>query len=107
MNKNKIIGEPKRGRTYAVKNNKKYVFFFHYNKPESKKAGRNKLTIHFRGKCHLVDKIVCNVGVFSYNNKKQPHCVLKGKCKELVLVKEFDLISESYDPKIEITGILN
>jgi hypothetical protein len=65
----------------------KRSFFFHYNKPASKSAGRPKLSVHFRDTCYIVDKVVCHVGVESKNNKRQPHCVMKGKAF-LVEVKE-------------------
>ena len=58
---------------------KKYSFWFHYNKPASRAAGRNVLTIHYRGVCHLVNNIVCNVPVSSRDRARQPRCVLSGK----------------------------
>lgn len=68
--------------------NKKYSFFFHYNKIASRKAGRNKLSIHYKGKCYLVDGIECNVPVFSKDNKRQPHCVMKGSAKDIIIATD-------------------
>lgn len=58
---------------------KKYSFFFHYNKPASRSAGKNILTIHYRGVCHLVEQIECSVPIKTRNRKSQPRCVLAGK----------------------------
>jgi hypothetical protein len=64
---------------------KTYSFFFYYNKPASKQAGCNKLTIHYRGQCYLVDSIECDVPIQSKDRKAQPHCVMSGKCKTLAV----------------------
>lgn len=58
---------------------KPYSFYFHYNKPASKSAGHNILTIHYQGKCHLVHDIVCNVPIRTRKRKTQPRCVIAGK----------------------------
>lgn len=55
------------------------VFWFHYNKPESRKTGEPRLTVHYAGKCHIVRGIDCGVPTFSHNRKDQPHCVIKGR----------------------------
>lgn len=55
------------------------AFWFHYNKPESRKQKRNVLTLHFAGACHMVHAIRCKVPVSTRNRKSQPHCVLAGK----------------------------
>lgn len=64
---------------------KNYSFFFHYNKPASLQAGTNKLSIHFRDTCHIVDGVKCDVPIGSRNKKTQPRCVMTGKAKQLVL----------------------
>jgi hypothetical protein len=56
----------------------KRVFWFHYNKPASRSYGIPKMTIHYKGTCHIVDHIQCNVNVATYHRKSQPHVVLKG-----------------------------
>lgn len=60
--------------------NKSYRFFFHYNKPESRKSGIDKLTLHYRGQCHIVEKITCGVPTETKNNKSQPRIVVQGLC---------------------------
>lgn len=64
-----------------------YSFFFHYNKPMSRKFGRNKLTVHRQGVCHLVDEIQCKVETNTKDNKKQPHCVITGKSKNFKITE--------------------
>jgi len=58
---------------------KKYSFFYHYNKPASKAAGRPQLSIHYRKQCHIVDSIECFVPTKSKIRKSQPHVVITGK----------------------------
>jgi len=58
-------------------------FLFHYNKPESKRQGRNVLTLHWQGKCHLVNNITCHVPTETHNQKRQPHCVIRGWAAEV------------------------
>jgi hypothetical protein len=58
---------------------KKYRFFYHYNKQ------RNKITIHFRNKCYIVDKLHCCVPCVSKWNKRQSRLVMEGKA-EYVLI---------------------
>lgn len=59
------------------------VFWFHYNKPESKRAGKPKLTLHYNGICHIVDKLIIKVPTYSFNRNRQPFCVIKGKCNHI------------------------
>jgi hypothetical protein len=67
---------------------KKRSFFYHYNKPESRKRGHNILTLHFKGACHLVRGIICHVGTETKERKRQPHCVVAGKCFTVTIDKE-------------------
>jgi len=49
-----------------------YRVWYHYNKP-------NKcMTVHWRGKCLLVDEIVCLVPMETKTDQRQPHYVLRG-----------------------------
>ena len=58
---------------------KKKAFWFHYNKPESKKRGDYSiLTVHYEGKCHLVHDIECTAAIKVRHRKSQPHCVVAG-----------------------------
>ena len=67
--------------------NKKKRFWYHYNKPESKKQGRNVITVHWRDACHPVNKILCNVPTESHNQKRQPYCVIRGWCDDIIFVE--------------------
>ncbi len=64
---------------------KKYSFFYHYNKPLSKKHGETVLTIHFRNSCMAVNSIICKVNTETKERKHQPHCVVWGKCSDIVI----------------------
>lgn len=55
------------------------AFWLHYNKPESARRGRNVLTIHQSGVCHLVEDIDCRVPIKTRTRKQQPRCVLAGR----------------------------
>ena len=54
----------------------KYRFFYHYHR-----HGEKKMSVHFRGKCTLVDDVVCNLPCESKWNKTQPKLVMRGFCK--------------------------
>jgi hypothetical protein len=62
----------------------KYRFFFHYNKPLSKQLGKTMWSVHHRGKCHMVENIICEVPLESKTNKRQPYAVMQGFTKGLV-----------------------
>lgn len=55
------------------------AFWFHYNKPESRKQQRNVLTVHVNGGCNLVHAIDCSVPLKTRDRKQQPRCVLSGR----------------------------
>ena len=57
----------------------KKVFFYHYNKQASRKAGKPQITVHYNKTCHIVDNITCNVPTWGHIRKEQPHFVVKGK----------------------------
>ena len=61
--------------------NKPKVFFYHYNKPASKKAGKPVISLHYNRTCHLVNNIKCYVPTYGKINKKQPFFVIKGKAR--------------------------
>ena len=56
----------------------KYRFFFHYNKPASRKAMRPIISLHWKGKCYTVSDLVVYTPVWSKFNKRQPHFVMQG-----------------------------
>ena len=58
---------------------RKKVFWYHYNKPQSLKEGKPKITIHQGGVCHIVDNIVCNTPTYGHLRKEQPRFVVKGR----------------------------
>lgn len=62
----------------------KRVFWFHYNKPMSKKQGRNVLTLHWKGQCHFIHSMNCYTPVRTENRKNQPKCVIKGKAQDII-----------------------
>jgi len=53
-------------------------FFFHFNKPESKKQNRNVLTVHWKGSCIPVNAIDCQVATETHDKISQPTCVVRG-----------------------------
>lgn len=57
---------------------KLYGFYLHYNKPYSQRFKTHKWSVHFKGKCYIVDKIVCNPKTESKLNKRQPHVAMQG-----------------------------
>tara|TARA_R110000737_G_scaffold244896_1_gene255721 strand:+ start:350 stop:577 length:228 start_codon:yes stop_codon:yes gene_type:complete len=61
----------------------KWVVFFHYNKPYSKRTGTHKWSVHFRGKCMMVSNISCLIPTHSKVNKIQPYVVMRGLAKEV------------------------
>ncbi len=58
---------------------KSRVFFFHYNKPASKKANKTMWSVHWNNACYIVENIDCRVPVLSKTNKRQPFATMKGK----------------------------
>ena len=59
------------------------VFWFHYNKPASAKAGKPQITVHYKGACHIVDNLDCKVPTAGHLRNSQPRFVIKGNCKEI------------------------
>ena len=51
---------------------KKYRFFYHYYKQ------KRKMSVHFRGKCTVVDDILCKVPCETKWNLEQPMLVMRG-----------------------------
>jgi hypothetical protein len=64
---------------------KKYRFKFHYNKPMSQRTGKKVWSVHYRGKCHIVDSIDCHVHCNSKVNKTQPYVVMEGFADSLLI----------------------
>lgn len=58
---------------------KKLRFFYHYNKPAK------KMTVHFRDTCYTVDHIKCDVPCETKHRPTQPHIVMQGFAREVIL----------------------
>jgi mannose-6-phosphate isomerase-like protein (cupin superfamily) len=58
---------------------KEAAFWFHYNKPEAKRQGRPVMTVHYKGMCHMVRAVSCEVPVATRERKTQPHVVMAGR----------------------------
>lgn len=63
----------------------KRSFFFHYNKPASRAAGENRLTVHWKGQCLIVRSLSCHVGIETRARKTQPRCVMAGKAESVTV----------------------
>ena len=59
------------------------IFFYHFNKPASLKAGYPIISLHYNKTCHLIENIICNVKTYGYINKRQPRFVIKGKSNNI------------------------
>ncbi len=69
------------------------VFWYHYNKPASRKANKPQITIHYGGACYIVDNVVCEPRTYGKINKKQPFFVMKGACKRFEIKNNVAYIS--------------
>jgi hypothetical protein len=66
-------------------------FFYHYNKPASLSFGKNVITIHWEGACHLVNKIkTIGLDVESHDQKRQPRCVMRGFATNVIFAHNED-----------------
>lgn len=72
----------------------KRAFYYHYNKPASQKVGRPQASIHFKGKCIIVDMVHCNEICRSRVRKTQPKWVMFGMCDEVIVVKKNGIRTE-------------
>mgnify|MGYP003502029416 CR=1 FL=1 len=64
---------------------KRYTFWFHFNKPESRRRKKAIWTVHFRGVCNVVDNIQCAVNAHTRSRKSQPYGVITGLCYEVTI----------------------
>lgn len=58
-------------------NKKPKRFFFHYYKQ------KDKWSVHYNRKCHIVDNIICLEKIESKNNQRQPRKVIQGFTKKI------------------------
>ena len=61
------------------------TFFYHYNKPLSRKCGYDILTVHFNNTCFPVRDIKCHVYTESRHRKTQPYCVIAGRASSVTI----------------------
>jgi hypothetical protein len=55
------------------------AFWFHFNRPETQRQGRPVMTVHYKGACHFVRHIACEVPLTTRERNSQPHVVMAGK----------------------------
>lgn len=55
------------------------AFWFHYNKPAARKSGHPVMTVHYRGACHMVRHVHCDVPLRTRERSSQPHVVMAGR----------------------------
>lgn len=54
------------------------IFWFHYNKQQSKKHGKPIMTLHYKKTCHYVENVIINVPTWGHLRNDQPRFVIKG-----------------------------
>ena len=64
---------------------KPWRFWFHYNKPMSRKMDMEVWTVHWKDKCYQVMHIMCNTDTETYERSSQPHAIVRGKAHLLEL----------------------
>lgn len=70
-----------------TKTNRVTRFYFHYNKPAK------KMSVHFKGKCHIVDDVHCTLPCETKHNKKQPYLVMRGWANRVKIINNWAFIS--------------
>ena len=70
----------------------RWVVFFHYNKPYSRRTGMHKWSVHFRSQCMIVSSIDCLIPTYSKVNKTQPYVVMKGRAEEVTIKNDTAII---------------
>lgn len=58
------------------------VFSFHYNKRV------RQMSVHWHGKCHIVNNIECRVPCTSKWNKRQPNVVMRGYARNFTVIAD-------------------
>lgn len=66
---------------------KKYRFFYHYYKQ------KNKMSIHFKNKCTVVDEIECNVPCETKWKIRQPKLVMQGYASNVTIINNKAIIT--------------
>lgn len=52
------------------------------------------MSVHFRGKCHIVDNVECLVPCVTKWNQRQPNIVLRGKCSDILFEESKAIIKD-------------
>ncbi len=78
-----------------MKTDKEYVFWLHYNQPETRKRKKPQMTVHYRDACNFVDNIYCDSVTFGYLKERQPRWVIKGKTNNFRVIDGVGHISNS------------
>lgn len=60
---------------------KKYRFFFHYFRQ------KDRMSVHFRDRCYVVDVVDCQVNCQSKKRTRQPRRVMQGWCEDIKILK--------------------
>lgn len=81
---------------------REYVFYLHYNQPESNKKRKPQMTVHYRDVCYYVDNIICNTISFGYNKNSQPMWVMKGKTNQFYV--DGDGIAHINNSNLDVTN---
>ena len=76
---------------------KEYVFWLHYNQPESRKRKKPMMTVHYRNKCHFVENIMCETITFGHLKEEQPRWVIKGKSNMFEIINNVAIIKNNND----------
>jgi len=58
---------------------KKYRFFYHFFKQ------KGKMSVHFRGKCHIVDHVICEPECETHWRNSQPRLVMRGWASNVIV----------------------
>ena len=58
-------------------------FWYHYNRQASASAGVPTLSLHYRGKCHLVRSLDVRCRTWSRVRTQQPRVVICGDAKQI------------------------
>ena len=57
----------------------KYRFFYHYFKQ------KDKWSVHFRGRCYVVDDLECQVPAEGHKQSRQPRRIIRGYAKTVLI----------------------
>jgi hypothetical protein len=58
-------------------------FWFHYNRQASAAAGAPRLSLHYRGRCHLVSSLDVRCRTWSRARTQQPRLVICGDAERI------------------------